>query len=253
MKRILGELFVRLIGPIHSLFMRLWAYGPWGPLHQWSILVFKNVYGIKWGDTSKFKTLGDFFLREVPYQVAPSALVSPVQARLIDGPRSMADRGQTHVKGLTYAWDQMPELKNIDPTSVLWNLYLAPYDYHWVHSSCSGKNLRAYRHRGKRWPVNALGRWLCPNLYQENDRVTFQWENADFGLVTMICVGAMGVSSLYSLKGPVPCDQWTPLGDGVSKAEKLLAFELGSTVLMLIQKPPASLSGAKLLNVGDAL
>ena len=253
MKRLLAEIFVRFIGPLHSLFMKALAYGPWGPVHPLIIRVFAGLYKIHVPADRHFKNLGHFFLRDMPFKDSGGSLVSPVECLLIDGPRKLDSLPLT-VKGIQYQWKDFKELDLKEfSNGQFWNLYLAPYHYHWVHAACEGINLRAIHIPGKKWPVNKLGRWLCPLLYLENERMTFSWEHPKFGRIYMICVAAMGVSNLHSELGPVRSHEWTHLNVTVQKLQKLLAFRLGSTVLLLVERSNASAKASPMLNVGDAL
>jgi phosphatidylserine decarboxylase len=254
--------FVSIWSPIHTKIVHWIAYGPWGKkVHQFFISVFKKLYGIEWADTSSFETLGDFFLRSILILPAGEPLVSPAEGRVIDGPHlfqkmtaDQLNKEAVEVKGLVYQWK---DFKEIDiqkfQNGCYWNFYLAPKNYHWVHAASAGTQLEAFRHSGKLWPVNALGRFLSENLYTENERLTFRWQTENFGEVVMICIGAMAVSGLYSEKGEVPYNQWKILSPYVQKAERLLAFKLGSSVLLLTQKTPSGLEKKSVVRVGDAL
>lgn len=247
--------FVYLWSPLHTRAVWLIANGPWGKkVHQCFIGIFKSLYGIDWPETSSFKTLGEFFLRSVRFQIASENLVSPIEGKCVDGPALIFRSDGTEVKKLHYEWKNFKELDlSRFQNGMFWNFYLAPKNYHWVHAACEGRNLEARRHRGNFLPVNALGRWLSPLLFSENERLTFKWESETYGQVLMICVGAMAVSGLYSEKGEVSYDHWTKLSDSVQKAERLLAFKLGSSVLLLVERAPSGVDKKTMLRVGDAL
>lgn len=250
-----AEILIRLYGPIHGVLLKCLAYGPWGPLHRLMISIFKSLYGIEWHSPQRFANLGAFFLRRIPFEVGKSDLVSPVQAEVVEYATSLNLSTETRVKGIQYSWKEFPEL-DLKPWSSgrFWNLYLTPRHYHWVHAPCSGIELKAYRTSGLKWPVNAWGRRYCPDLYLRNDRLTFSWQSEKFGQIYLICVGAMGVSSLKSVKGdPGVKGQWTPIAPNVAKGEALLAFELGSTVLLLVERPPSFVNFPTMVQVGHDL
>ena len=242
------------VGRIYSRFLHLIAHGPWGPVHQLLIKGFKKIYKIKWDKTSDFKTLGEFFLRDVPYTIGTSDIVSPVEAAVMDGPFPIKMGKQLTVKGLRYDW---PDFNELDmerfKNGVFWNFYLAPHDYHWVHFPASGYMLEGYRRAGRHWPVNAIGRALAQNLYSVNERLTFRWQTQTFGQIAMICVGAMGVSGLESAQGHVSYNRWSSLKESIEKGDKALAFKLGSSALLLVERPPASTKELQLVKVGQDL
>jgi len=246
MKRIIAEIFVRIYGPLHGFLLRALAYGPWGLFHQISIWIFARIYGIERPAKIHFKTLGDFFLRDTLIQAGTSALQSPVEATAIEGPAPLNFENKFSVKGLSYSWTGFTEipLRTLSANTRFWNLYLAPHNYHWVHAPCDGTNLTIHEIPGKKWPVNGFGRFLCPRLYLENDRVSFCFNHPSLGKVFMICVGAMGVSSLRIV---------SPQATSLKQGDRLLAFELGSTVLLIVENPAPSRNPGAVLRVGDDL
>lgn len=245
------RLVLLILGPLYSRLIRIVAYGPWGPFHQVLIWVFRTIYGIR--PAKGYAKLGTFFLRDLSYELSPVPLVSPVQARVLEGPSPLNLKESLSVKGLTYAW---ADFKELDFSSLrgatYWNLYLSPPDYHWVHAPSEGVNLEAYRMSGSHFPVNAWGRKICPRLYVENERLVFRYQSAEWGWVILICVGAMGVSALRSVVGDVAYDRWTSLKPHVQKGERLLGFELGSTVLLITERGPSSQKSLGVVRVGDA-
>jgi phosphatidylserine decarboxylase len=245
---------ISLLAPVYSWALAAIAYGPWGFLHRVFIFIFRTLYKIDYGSSPRFKNLGEFFLRPVPITLKASSLVSPVEGFCFEGP-SPIDFSQTiSAKRIDYSWSSFHE---ISPQKfhrgMYWNLYLAPQNYHWVHSPTSGGRLEGFRTRGARLPVNAFGRWLEPRLYAVNERICFRFQSAEFGEILLLCIGAMGVSSLYSEKGGLRLNEWTPLQDRVEKGERLLGFRLGSTVLMVTERPPPSPVYKTVVRVGDEL
>jgi phosphatidylserine decarboxylase len=258
MKSLVGFFMTRLWAPFHARLIKIIAYGPWGPLHQIFIIIFKSLYKIQYPTTIKFKTLGDFFLRPIEIRVEldprPTRLVSPAESRLIDGPTLIQLQQHVSIKGLEYVWSDFKEIEiKKFSKGMYWNFYLAPYHYHWVHSPCAGTKLQGIRISGLQYPVNSLGRWLCPSLYSKNERLTFRFQSPVYGEVILFCVGAVGVSALHSALGEVPYDRWVDLKDSVDLAEQLLAFRLGSTVLMLVENAPPSPLSKTHIQVAEAL
>jgi|GEM_PF-4487199 len=231
-------LFVRLFAPLYSKLLACIAYGPWGKrIHKIFIYFFKRIYKIEWDQSKSFSKLGDFFLRPLSFPVDASDLVSPVEALLMEGPEKISTKTIISVKGLEYSWENFPELQgeNLEKMS-FWNFYLAPQHYHWVHSPCNGSDVEAMRHSGLKYPVNRLGRKLCPKLYLENERLSFRWQHPVFGRVILLCIGAMGVSQILSELDPVQSERWALLSENVYKTQRLAGFRLGSSVLLVVEK-----------------
>lgn len=239
----------------YSRFIRLIAYGPWGPIHSISIFIFRILYKIP-KTRQKFRSLGEFFLRSTEINTNSAPLICPTECRVIEGPSLFKNESVT-VKGLRYAWACMPELADFKfESAYFWNFYLAPHNYHWVHAPAAGKNARAYWHRGLKWPVNDWGRRKSAAVYAENERLTFQYETEEFGKVWVICVGALGVSSFRSSFHPHQPAEWTKASFTFSKGQQLLGFEMGSSVLLVVEKNLTADPFRKLpdvLNVGDGL
>jgi phosphatidylserine decarboxylase len=242
------------VAPIYGRLVNWLAYGPWGPLHQMFIAIFKKMYGIEWSGTQKFRTLGEFFLRPVRIELSNRPLSSPVEGFCFEGPTPVLLTETISAKGICYGWKSFYEIETTRfPRGTYWNFYLAPQNYHWVHSPAAGSKLEGFRTQGAKLPVNAFGRWLEPKLFHVNERLTFRFATEEFGQVYLICVGAMGVASLYCDKGVVEYDRWTTLEAKVEKGEKLLGFRLGSTVIMVTEKPVSSPLVKSVVRVGDAL
>lgn len=257
---ILRTLFIYLFAPLYCKIIKLIAYGPWGSwVHQRMIRWFQKQFKIEWENTKNFKKLGDFFLREPPLQISSASLVSPAEALLLEGPKLVENQDTLAVKGLIYRWSKIPEFKNEDwwKRASYYNFYLSPSHYHWVHAPSEGHNLIAYRHSGKFWPVNEWGRNCEPSLYSENERLTFRYHSEEFGEVAILNVGAMGVSSILSPLGECPYGKWTHLSERIKKGQQIAGFQLGSTVLLVVERLPPTAKTFKpalsVLRVGDAL
>lgn len=250
------RIFWNLFAPIWNHIVGLFAYGPWGPLvHREFIRFFKTAYGITDSpDIRAFRRLGDFFLRDRKIDLPDAKLVSPVEAYCLEACTALGKTPKLKIKGLEYRWSDFPELENFNKEeAVFWNFYLAPNHYHWFHAACSGTKLEATRFSGSFFPVNSFGRWLCPWLYNANERLSFRWQHEEFGKVVMMCVGAVGVSKIRSEFGLIEEAQWKFIKDSHDKGERFGAFELGSSVLLFLEKRPNPLSLSAEVLCGEAL
>jgi phosphatidylserine decarboxylase len=221
-----------------------------------SICLFRSLFKIPADQGQDAKTLGEFFLRSVPFTLSSAELVCPASSSVLDAALPIRTTQSVGAKGLTYYWEdfhEMPELCNWQ-NGQFWNFYLAPKDYHWVHAPCAGSQVEACFVSGLKWPVNAWGRKHFPRLYGHNDRITYRWQHPQFGGIRMSCIGAMGVSSLRSELEPVGTGDFKACATTIQKGQRLLAFELGSTVFLWIENPPPTLTAMmSVVSVGDAL
>lgn len=236
----LQALLVRLISPGYNLLIYTVAYGAWGPgLHRLMIRVFSRVYGIEYEHAHHYKRLGDFFLRDQKISIGNAALVSPAESNVSLQAVPIKINESFQLKGLTYEWDQFPEFKNESIENFyLWNLYLAPSFYHWVHFPCDLQKLEWMECDGASFPVNSWGKRICPALYSKNRRFSFRGDSKEFGRVYLLAVGALGVASFQHVGAEKTGrkNRWHPSPTAARKAEKAVGFRLGSSVLLLTEK-----------------
>lgn len=247
----------KIFAPFYSRLLGLIAYGPWSPpVHKLLIRGFKYIYGIEDPMLPSHRRLGDFFLRDKSIDAAPGALVSPAECSIFDGPRQIKLGEFLKVKGLHFEWNKFKEFQNLNSAGTefwFWNMYLAPYHYHWVHSPADAESFEAMRVSGAHFPVNALGRKLSPQLYAENERLSFRWKHPELGWIYLLCVGAMGVAQLKSCVGEVAYGNWQRVSGELRKAQKIAGFQLGSTVLLFVEKNPGFRSLPDEIFVGHPL
>lgn len=199
---------------------------------------------------SDFDRFDDFFCRKLAEgsrEIVPGddVIVSPSDS-ILSG-CGIADEGRCiHAKGQEYTLggllqDESAARHFVGGTFV--TLYLAPHNYHRVHTPLSGE-VRGYRHiPGARYPVNALSVRTIPQLFMRNERLVTYLHTAA-GEVALIMVAANGVGNitvsyepaLTTLaggpdRGACSYEQKKPL----EKGEELGMFHLGSTVILLFQ------------------
>ncbi len=116
---------------------------------------------------------------------------------------------------------------------------LCPVDYHRFHFPISGSLIRHYRVPGYLHSVNPMAFESAPKVFLNNERQVAILENAEFGKVAMIEVGALGVGkiiqSAYSTRDPLPIKF-------VKGQEKGYFLFGGSTVIWLIPKGKIKIS-----------
>jgi phosphatidylserine decarboxylase len=216
-----------------------------------------------------FSNLQEFFSRELKpglRPIADTALVSPVDARIIVSGPVEGERVE-QVKGVTYP---LPSFLGEDTWAAIAGrrlyhcvLYLAPGDYHRIHSGadCSVGMLRHFP--GTLFPISPVVARLVPNLFALNERVVLSgaWEH---GFYSATAVGAYHVGSMafnfdknvrtnrlrrdfrnpnlsfLSTKdiGAYAYDFEYPEGTlSFSKGDEVGTFKLGSTIVLVFEVP----------------
>ena len=129
-------------------------------------------------------------------------------------------------------------------------LYLAPYNYHRIHTPLAGE-ITGYSYiPGHLWPVNAAGVAEIDKLFAVNERlITFLQTNA--GKVAVVKVGATCVGRIRALYDDVVTNSGRPPAFSrvrypkpiqIDKAAECGIFEMGSTVILLFEKNRVSLT-----------
>jgi phosphatidylserine decarboxylase len=172
-------------------------------LHQSVIRWFIRRFGINVaeinGDIAKFRTLGEFFVRELRPEVRPigSGVTSPADGKIIQ--QGLIQEGALlQVKGRAQGIQHLlrdSELANLYDGGYFVTFYLSPRDYHRVHSPVAGLITDSYYIPGKLWPVNTWSVANIANLYGVNERIVTVIES-DFGRVAVIMIGATNVGSI---------------------------------------------------------
>ena len=123
--------------------------------------------------------------------------------------------------------------------------YLAPHNYHRVHSPISCEARWSLLIPGELWPVNSWSVKNLKNLYSINERVVTGLE-CDRGQIILAMVGATNVGSISldfdpniktnSLKKKERVFRQYPEGRSLKVGDDFGAFHLGSTVILLFDK-----------------
>ena len=122
-------------------------------------------------------------------------------------------------------------------------IYLAPHNYHRVHSPVTGQLLSITYLPGKLWPVNPRFTAVIPRLFCQNERLVFMIKSESCGIVYVVMVGAFNVGRMSTPYADVVTNQLTPGIRGsvklhntsihLKQGDELGTFNLGSTVVML--------------------
>lgn len=256
MQRVLPQhLLMALVGRLAGIRIRV--------IKNFLIRTFAKLYDVDTAEAARavpegFRDFNDFFTRELadgarPIDSNPAALTSPVDgimsaAGLIDG------NSLLQAKGISYTLEDLLAT-NLDQAAGFRDgsfatMYLAPYNYHRVHSPLSGR-LTAVRYvPGHLYSVNQTTVDLLPGLFTRNERLVCHLDTA-VGPMALIFVGALNVGSVSTpwtgrirvrKKGVV--DELGLAAAGVSvdveKGQMIGWFNMGSTVIVLM--PPDTCS-----------
>ncbi|HEY4157727.1 MAG TPA: archaetidylserine decarboxylase [Polyangiaceae bacterium] len=119
-------------------------------------------------------------------------------------------------------------------------VYLAPGDYHRVHSPVDGEVTLVRGVPGDLYPVNAIGERHIPRLFVRNQRAAIVIDTAGLGRVTVVMVGAVivgriTVSALPGLPAVPPGAHAVKPALRVTRGDEVGVFHLGSTAVVLLE------------------
>ncbi len=228
------------------------------PLAEFTTSLFAKAYKIDLTEAieKRFECIGKLFVRDLHPSSRPIGAepVSPVDGTLrYYGP--IMDGKLEQIKGQLYSVRDFlgsSECAEKFDNGYYFNFYLSPPDYHQIHSPVSGEISKVIHIPGKLWPVNDWSINSIPNLFCVNERVVNMIETAS-GLAAVVMVGATNVGSIRLAFAPDfrsnrPFAYRTPKELKLSRikitaGEKLGTFMLGSSVVVLFEKPPGKPSG----------
>lgn len=225
------------------------------PIAQWVIKTYADFFKVDLSAASQpiseYRSLADFFVRDLKsglFEVPKDAqLVSPVEGTM-RGWGKIRNGEIEQIKGKNYSVKDFladSQFADLYTTGSFINLYLAPYNYHQVHSPVSGKISASTYIPGKLWPVNDWSLASIEGLFGINERIVTYIDSA-LGKVAVVMVGATNVGKMT-----VSYDDWCtnhPLKNrklkpfrtrkydrpvSISAGDKLGIFHMGSTVVLL--------------------
>lgn len=136
-------------------------------------------------------------------------------------------------------------------------VYLAPSDYHRVHSPAEGEVTLVRSIAGDLYPVNSIGEKHIDGLFVRNHRVTLALDTQSYGRISVVLVGAtivgrISISLLPGSRAPQGVTRLSP-GEPVKKGDELGMFHLGSTVVLMFE-PGVSLGRSEgVIRYGQSL
>jgi len=197
-----------------------------------------------------FASLNEFFIRELaedarPVDDHPKSVVSPVDGTVSQA-GAIAATTVWQAKGLRYSLDDLlaTDLHNarafVDGSFA--TIYLAPYNYHRVHSAIGGELEAVHYVPGDLFSVNAATVARIPGLFRRNERLILHF-STPFGPCVQIFVGALNVGSISTpwtgevrprKSGVVESLELDDAPRKVGKGDLLGWFNMGSTVIVLL-------------------
>lgn len=197
-----------------------------------------------------YPTVEDIFTRGLREgaRAIEGSFVSPADGVLSEmGPAEAGEAVQA--KGLTYSLEQLsfgsfPVPSQHSLTSFA-TIYLAPHNYHRVHSPCGGIIRKVRYLPGELWPVNQPFVKFLPKLFVRNERLVFDIELPNSGgWIHAVMVGALNVGRIkspllekffsndYFSKSQDPFER--TLDFAIQAGEEIGTFMLGSTVVLAL-------------------
>lgn len=220
---------------------------------NFAIRLFMAATGASLADAARknredYNSLLDFFTRELadnarPITKADNAIACPVDGRVAH----VGDikNGQIfQIKGHSYSLDDLvgEDYARAYHSGQATTIYLAPFDYHRIHSPLAGTLLRGRYIPGELNSVSITLLDKIAGLFAKNERVVLEFEDERGQPFLMVLVGAVNVGSIETVfHGEIcPNDFSDSLdlpakGEKIEKGAEIGRFNLGSTIIFITQ------------------
>lgn len=221
--------------------------------------VFANYYKLNMEESeyplSHYRNIGELFVRRLKpgaRPIADSEIVSPVDGVLSQTGVFDENQKLIQAKGKYYTLKDLlrnEEMAKRFEGGAFATIYLAPFNYHRIHSPVKGELVDAAYCPGTLWPVNVGSVERVEGLFCINERLTSRIRLEDGSEILVVKVGATNVGRIgvvYSDEllvnaGRLPRDckrfDWVPSTKVTfEKGGELGRFEMGSTVILVVDK-----------------
>jgi phosphatidylserine decarboxylase len=233
------------------------------PLRRPLLGTFARVTGVNLSESDapldSYETFNSFFVR----RLLPGARTLPADPRVIASPvdgilgqfGTIRDGTLIQAKGRLYsATGILGDADDAVPFDggTFVTFYLSPHHYHRIHAPCDGSVVMARHIPGALMPVNDAARQLVFDLFPRNERLVCFLEGPQ-GRFALIAIGAYNVGRISATfdagwgapetRGWVtnrklrdPETRRYPNPRAVTRGSELMAFHVGSAVVLLSEK-----------------
>ncbi|MEZ4742578.1 MAG: archaetidylserine decarboxylase [Bdellovibrionota bacterium] len=229
------------------------------PIKVWLNKAFVAAFRINMHEAefpiARYNSIEGIFTRKLQPGVRPidGGVVVPSDGYISFSGPTRNDRA-LQAKGHYYSTEELvfgvqgPESRKFDAAWAT-TVYLAPHNYHRVHSPVGGILREVIYHPGELWPVNPPFVQYVPNIFARNERLTFviEWEPNIY--VYAVMVGALNVgristrfnssfttNSAKRLLGLGPSKVAIKKDQILLPGDELGTFMLGSTVVLVFDR-----------------
>ncbi len=233
------------------------------------IRIFSALYDIDLAEAERsrradYRTFNDFFTRALKPGVRPFPADERVIACPADGTVSQSGRIEAatllQAKGVRYSLDSLAgQLGDGFDGGSFVTVYLAPHNYHRVHTPCAGVLTVAQSLPGALFSVNARTAASVPGLFCRNERLVCRLATPR-GDLLIVLVGALIVGSIVTPwagpASPSPDPVTHRPNHALGTGDELGRFQLGSTVILCAPAGSARLDAlppGKPVRVGEAI
>ncbi|MCR9278098.1 MAG: archaetidylserine decarboxylase [Pseudomonadaceae bacterium] len=218
-------------------------------LAQLLIRGFMRAYNVDLAEAERtrredYRSFNDFFTRGLkagarPMPSEPNSIACPADGTVSEAGPIEAGR-VLQAKGIHYSADALiggGSLTGVFDGGSFATIYLAPSNYHRVHTPLAGRLVRSRALPGELYSVNATTAGNVEALFARNERLVCEFE-ADFGPFVVVLVGAMIVASIEAVfDAPTsPYREQVESAHDVrfERGDELGRFLLGSTAIVLL-------------------
>lgn len=225
---------------------------------KWINHYFVKIFSINMAESAagleNYGSIGEVFTRTLKSDARPLAS-SPVVFPC-DGTLSVCRQLKKNTvsevenlfqaKGLVYSQQELLGKKVIEDLTYHATIYLAPHNYHRIHSPVQGSIMSITHIQGSLWPVNRFFVPFFPGLFCQNERLVFTIRSEQGFMVYVVMVGAFNVGKMttpflkdFETNRPINSqvkEYHFPQGLSIKAADELGVFHLGSTVIMLFEE-----------------